>query len=359
MSERVLIQPHLLSPGPIPIAFERSAASQNDYADLRRRLSQRGLFERQYRYYAIQALFTVGLLSATLVLLLAAEALWLKLLAAVLLAFVFTQIGYIGHDAGHRQIFARPWQDDLVLLTVGLLLGISRSWWFDSHNLHHSDPNDLRRDPHTALPALAFSEDQARAKRGIARSLTRFQAVYFFPMLLLQGLGMRIASVGIVAGGKARYPRAEAVGIFVHFLLYAGLLLSALSLWQIGLFVVIHQGLMGLYMGSVFAPNHKGMLIVGSDCELDFLRRQVLTTRNVKPHPLTDIWCGGLNYQVEHHLFPNLPRNKLKEARPIVMAFCNEHSIPYYETGLLQSYAEVTRYLHAAAAPLRSARTRT
>ena len=114
---------------------------------------------------------------------------WLKLAVAVLASFVFTQIGYIGHDAGHRQIFARPWRNDVLGLGVGLLLGVSRSWWVESHNDHHSFPNDLALDPHTAIPTLAFSEDQARAKTGIMRQVTRFQAFYFFPMLLLQDNG--------------------------------------------------------------------------------------------------------------------------------------------------------------------------
>jgi fatty acid desaturase len=139
----------------------------------------------------------------------------------------------------------------------------------------------------------------------------------------------------------------------LHFALYVGLLLLVMPAWQAGVFILVHQGVMGFYMGSVFAPNHKGMLIVEPGMQLDFLRQQVLTTRNIKPHPLTDFLYGGLNYQIEHHLFPNLPRNNLKAAKPIVQAFCAERGIAYYETGVLQSYAEVARYLHEVANPAR------
>lgn len=73
----------------------------------------------------------------------------------------------------------------------------------------------------------------------------------------------------------------------------------------------------------------------------------------IKAHPFTDFWYGGLNYQIEHHLFPNMPRNKLKEAQPIVRAFCKEHAIAYAETSMLQSYREILRFLHQVSAPLR------
>jgi len=111
---------------------------------------------------------------------------------------------------------------------------------------------------------------------------------------------------------------------------------------------------MGFYMGAVFAPNHKGMALIDRDAPVDFLHRQVLTTRNVKPNFLVDYLLGGLNYQIEHHLFPSIPRNKLGQARLIVQKFCHERSIPYRESGLSQSYFEVLRYLHAVVEPLRS-----
>ncbi len=322
----------------------------NEYAELKRLLRQQGLFKRQPAFYAYQAVLIVGLLTVSVGILVLAP-FWAKMLDALLLAFTFTQIGYIGHDAGHRQIFARPFQNDMVGLLVGLLLGASRSWWVEIHNDHHSNPNDLALDPHTAIPAISFTAEQARSKRGFIGRVTRFQAIYFYPMLLFEGLGLRAAGIQYLAGKKAKFRLLEASSIVLHFAAYLALVFSVMSLGQAALFLALHQGIWGLYLGSIFAPNHKGMLVPDTNTDLDFLRLQVLTTRNIKPHPLTDFWCGGLNYQIEHHLFPNLPRNKLKAARLVIMDFCRDHSIPYYETGFLQSYVEVTRYLAKVAAP--------
>jgi fatty acid desaturase len=112
--------------------------------------------------------------------------------------------------------------------------------------------------------------------------------------------------------------------------------------------------LSGLYMASVFAPNHKGMLVVDRTSTLDFLRSQVLTARNITAHPVTDFWYGGLNYQIEHHLFPTVPRTKLRHLQGIIKAFCMEQGIPYYETSIFNSYREILHYLHAISAPLRT-----
>jgi fatty acid desaturase len=124
--------------------------------------------------------------------------------------------------------------------------------------------------------------------------------------------------------------------------------------WATLLFVVVHQAVTGLYLGLVFAPNHKGMEMVDEESMLDPVRAQVLTSRNVKGHPVTDWFYGGLNYQIEHHLFPSMARNRLAEAQKIVRAFCRERNISYHETSVVHSYVEILASLRAAAAPLRS-----
>jgi fatty acid desaturase len=103
-----------------------------------------------------------------------------------------------------------------------------------------------------------------------------------------------------------------------------------------------------LYLGCAFAPNHKGMPILAQDDDTDFLRRQVLTSRNVRGGRLVDVLLGGLNYQIEHHLFPSMPRASLRHARPIVRAHCLQHGLPYVETSLFDSYRQALHHLHTA-----------
>ena len=111
-------------------------------------------------------------------------------------------------------------------------------------------------------------------------------------------------------------------------------------------FLGVQLGVFGFCMGMSFAPNHKGMPILPATARVDFLRRQVMTSRNVVGTRLLDVAMGGLNYQIEHHLFPSMPRPHLRRAAPIVSAYCREHEVPYTRTGLFASYAIVVRYIN-------------
>src|SRR5207244_3453684 len=88
--------------------------------------------------------------------------------------------------------------------------------------------------------------------------------------------------------------------------------------------------------------------------DLDFLRAQVLTSRNIRANWLTDYWYGSLNYQVEHHLFPSMARSKVRRAHNIVRDYCAEIGVPYHETSLIGSFRELLGFLHEVGAPLRA-----
>jgi fatty acid desaturase len=239
------------------------------------------------------------------------------------------------------------------MMHANLLLGMSYAWWVQKHDAHHSNPNQLHHDPDVEILFLAFDEDQAREKRGIARFFVKYQAFFFFPLLLFQAFSLRYGSIDWLVRRRFKHRILEAGLIVAHFALFLTLVFYCLPGWAGVAFLAIHQGFMGLYLGSVFAPNHKGMPVVKSDCQLDYLHQQVLTARNVKGHPLIDFWYGGLNYQIEHHLFPNMPRNLLRKAQPLVKEFCRRHGIAYHETSMARSYKEILQHLHQVSASLR------
>ena len=330
----------------------------NQYAELKRSIKQRGLMTRQPAYFAGKFALTLGMLAVSLGLLLFfASTTWLQLLNAAFLAFVFVQISFLAHDCGHRQFSLRPpWLNDWITLILGnLMLGVSREWWIDKHNEHHGHPNQLDVDPDVDIPLLAFEEDQALGKTGFARFVVKHQAALIFPLSWLQAVSMLRSSIHYLVEKRAKRPLTEASLLVAHYAAYVGLLFYLLEPVQMVVFVAVHRGLYGMFLVSVFAPNHKAMPILEQDRQTDFLRRQVLTSRNVRSHPVTDFWYGGLNYQIEHHLFPGMPRNKLREAQPIVRNFCREHDIDYHQTSVLRSYREILEHLHAVGAPLRRA----
>jgi fatty acid desaturase len=329
----------------------------SEYTQLSRQIKQAGLLDRRRGWYAAKIGSNLLLLAAGWVAFAVIGQSWWQLLTAAYLAIVFTQLAFVGHDAGHRQIFRSRRANDLVgLLHANLLVGISFDWWVGKHNRHHSNPNHEDLDPDISITALAFTPGQASSKHGLVRLIARHQGWLFFPLLLLEAAHLHLASAkAIIRGGHSRANLLEGLLLLIHVTAYLAALLVVLSPLQAVLFLAVQQGLFGLYLGCSFAPNHKGMPTLTQEDELDFLRRQVLTSRNVAGSRLVDFLLGGLNYQIEHHLFPNMPRPNLRCAQPLIRAFCQQHDLPYTEASLFGSYTEAVRHLHAVGAPVRPA----
>jgi fatty acid desaturase len=321
----------------------------SDYAKLSRIVRAAGLLRRRPGYYSVKIAVNLLLLTAGWAAFVLLGRSWWQLLVAVFLAAMFTQTGFIGHDAGHRQISGSKRTDDLLGRIHGnLLIGLSYGWWTDKHRRHHAHPNQLGRDPDIGGRAIALTRGQSRARRGIGSWLAGHQAWLFFPMLLLEGFHLHAAGVRTLLGrrGSTTVKLVDGALLAVHTVGYLAAVLLVLSPVQAVAFVLVQQGLFGVYLGCSFAPNHKGMPVLGEDEKTDFLRRQVITSRNIRGGWLTDLALGGLNYQIEHHLFPSMPRPSLRHAQEPVRAFCARHGIPYRESGFAASYAQVLRHLH-------------
>jgi fatty acid desaturase len=327
----------------------------SEYAVLLRLVKGAGLLDRQRRYYIQKMIVTGGLLFAGSGVFVMLGDSWWQLAVAAFFSFVFAQFGFIGHDAGHRQIFRSSRANYLVgVLHANLLIGLSYGWWVDKHNRHHAHPNHEDRDPDVKINALAFSAGQAANKTGLVRLIARHQRYFFLPLLLLEALQLHLSSVRALSRRSLRNRPAEAALLALHAIGYLSLLFLVLSPLKAVVFLIVQQGLFGLYLGLSFAPNHKGMPMLSADDEADYLRRQVLTSRNVRGGWLVDYLLGGLNYQIEHHLFPSMPRPSLRRSQPLVRAFCRQNGVSYLETSLLGSYAQALRHLHDVGQPLRA-----
>jgi len=340
-----------------------AARTGSDFAELNRRINAAGLLQRRPGYYAVR----LGLVAAAYVggwtAFFLVGASWWTLAVAAALAVVFAQAALVAHDLAHRQVFRTNRPSARAGLVAGnLAIGMSYGYWMTKHTKHHANPNHDDLDPDVGPGVLVWSREAARG-RGF---LTRYQAFFFLPLLSLLGISLKRDSIKALrpkvlpsdalptqaAGdGTVKRPRLEGGLLATHFVLYLSALLTVLGPLQALAFVVVHQALFGIYLGLTFAPNHKGM--PHPDGTEDFLRKQVLTSRNVRGGWLVDIALGGLNHQIEHHLFPAMPTPNLRKAQPIVQAYCAEIGVPYEVTGLIDSYAQAFRHLHDVGAELR------
>jgi len=319
----------------------------SDYAELSTTIKGMGLLERRPGWYWARCLILLAGYAAGLVALFSLGSSPWQLLVAAYFAVLFTQTAFLAHDGAHKQIFVSGTRNEwFSRITGNLLVGLSYGWWMNKHSKHHANPNKIGKDGDIKAGALVFTTEDAVTRTGWRAAAMARQHWFFFPILTLAGLDLHVNAIKAVAGGEAVKARWVEGALLVIRLAGFPLLVALAAGPLMGLaFMGVQLALFGVYMGGSFAPNHKGMAIIPHDLTIDFLRRQTLTSRNISGGPLVWAGMGGLNFQIEHHLFPSMPSVNLRRARPVVRAFCDARGVSYTETTLIESYRRVLRYL--------------
>ncbi|UVJ39309.1 acyl-CoA desaturase [Arthrobacter sp. CJ23] len=321
----------------------------NSYAALLNSVKEAGLLRRRRGFYI--TLFAIlmtawgGAWTGFFLL----DDTWYQLLVAAGMGVVLTQFGFLAHEAAHRQIFASQRMNEWSARVVGTaLVGISYAMWTQKHTRHHGFPNVIDKDPDIHTGTIAFHPQAAMSRRGVMVLVTRKQGWLLFPLLFFLGVSLHVDSLKFLfRRGPVDHRWVEIPVVLLRLALVPVVVFSLLPLGMAFAFLGIQLGVFGFYMGASFAPNHKGMPILPASTRADFLTRQVLTARNIAGGRFMDALMGGLNRQVEHHLFPDMPRPYLHRAAAVVRARCQELDIPYTETSLVASYGIVVRYLNA------------
>ncbi|WP_084626609.1 fatty acid desaturase family protein [Demequina aurantiaca] len=307
-----------------------------------------GLLRRHYAFYigsaAVLTLALGGIITGFILL----GDSWFQLLMAGALGLWLTQAAFLGHEASHRVILdSGPKNDRLGRWISTLAVGISYQWWMNKHSRHHQSPNTKGKDPDIEKDTISFIDEDAQEAKGLIAAITRKQGYLFFPLLTFEGYNLHYRSVAsLFANGTTKQKWTELSLIVAHFVIYLVPVFLFLPLGMAFAFVAVQMAVFGVYMGASFAPNHKGMAIIPADAKVDFFSKQVLTSRNIRGGWFMTILMGGLNYQIEHHLFPNMARPHLAKTRELTMIHCETHDVKYTETGLFQSYGIVIDYLN-------------
>jgi fatty acid desaturase len=327
-------------------ASSARASNREEFTELSQRIRGDGLLGRRGGYYAVKVPATLG---ALLALLLAAVLIgdsWWNLLVAAGLAFMLAQVGFISHDAGHRQVTRRRRGNDAIgLIMANLLSGVSFSWWMNKHNRHHAYTSLEGKDPDIEPGALVYTAEQAKSRGPLGSLFARVQSLTLVPLMSLEAINLHIASVVSIAKKRDRATLLEAGLLLGHAAIFFVAPFLILSPLRALAFVLVTQLLLGLYLGASFLTNHVGMPTLAGGDELGFVRRQVLTSRNLAGSRLVGFLFGGLDSQIEHHLFPTMPRPNLRLARIVVREFCAERRIAYAEQHPLRAYSDIFRHL--------------
>ncbi|WP_251150015.1 acyl-CoA desaturase [Cellulosimicrobium sp. Marseille-Q4280] len=339
-------RPTATGPAPRTSAATRSVA--RDYSVLAKIVRESGLLRRRYTYYWLRMILTLAALVGVWTAIVVVGDSWWQLALAAALSLVLAQLAFLGHDSAHRQIFrSRAWNDWTARVLANGLVGLSHAWWTAKHDAHHAAPNQEGHDPDIKPGVIAFTPAVLASRRGWRGWLARRQGWYFFPLLALEGLHLHVSSVrSVLRRGRVPHRGVEVPVLLARLVLYLVALGLLLPPAVAGAFLAVQLVVFGILLGGAFAPNHKGMPIVPATADVDFLRRQVLMSRNIRGNAVVDLLMGGLNRQVEHHLFPSMPRPNLKRVQPLVREYCSQLGVTYTEVGFFASYRIVVGYLN-------------
>jgi len=339
---------------------------EEGYRELRAQILALGLFKSDPWYYVMKVLSNFLILSISIACVTMSSSMMTHFIGALVLGLFWQQCGWLAHDFLHHQVFRNRTYGNLMGVFIGnVCQGFSVQWWKCKHNIHHAVPNLHESSPQAAdgdpdidtMPFLAWSKTMAKhAKPG--SFFIRWQAYIYFPLLLGARLAWAYQSWTFQFGGtgewamknaeednkKTQHPILEKIGLIVHYLalLY---IMSFMPLLNALMYFFVAETSCGLFLALVFGLGHNGMAVYPADERPDFWKLQVSTTRNIAPNWFVDFFCGGLQYQVDHHLFPMLPRHNLPKVHAMVEAFCKEHDVTYHETDMWVGTCEVLSHL--------------
>ncbi len=323
------------------------AQATKEYLNLRKQVVEAGILERDYLFYSTTTLSDFLGFAFCVYMIVSLSNPVLVAGFSIILAFFTVHIGGLIHDAGHRAIFKSTTLNDIAGSIFAAVITFPFSTWKYKHNAHHASTNVQGEDPDLDIP-FVFTEDEYKEKTGIIKFIRKYQMWLYYPLGSFVSITYRTKAFFYYVQ-HINNPKilVETVIMAIGITLWYVAPFVFFPFWKALLFFVLFNEAAGFFMLNIFAPNHKGMPQLEKKTTLSFLEQQIVTSRNLKGNDLVDYLYIGLNYQIEHHLFPNCPRSKLKKIRPYLIELCKKYDIEYLEMGPIESNIFILKELNA------------
>jgi len=338
-----------------------------DFRQVRQELLRRGLFETNMRYYYKFATWYAFLFTFALWLSLCTDSVAARLLGAAVMGLFWQQLAGFGHDSGHSGVTHNFHTDHFLGSALAALMGISTCWWKRNHNTHHVTCNSVEHDPDIQhMPILAVTPkvfdkpfwstyyDKWVHMDGVARFLVSKQQFVFYPMMALARFNLYAQSWILLLGKERLHYRKLEIGALLVFASWLIAVVLAQPTWLLSVaWVLVSHGVGGLLHVQIVIshwPMETYHNHAYNDASDEWYITQLKTTMNVDTPPLLDFVHIGLQFQIEHHLFPRVPRHNLRKARELVQEVAKKHKLPYHEPGFFQANLETLQALASTAA---------
>ncbi len=270
----------------------------------------------------------------------------LRALGAVIAVLGMITVGTNSHTSSHRGTSDRQWLNEgLTFFGYPVFLGLAAtSWWHRHVVMHHPAPNVVGVDGDSDLfPWFALTRDEIDQTSGWQRFYFDKLQFWVFPFALLaNSFNMQVNGWRHVArclrdpARRTRHHFIDVGCLVAHYALWFGVPLMFFSWQVVVLSYVARMALMSYAMYAMLAPGHypaEAARLKADHRKADFVVLQAASSVNFEGGILASMTASGLQYQVEHHLFPTLSHVYYPKVAPMVREFCARHQLPYHSMG--------------------------
>jgi len=328
-------------PAPASVMKERGYNGKEElsrgYAKLRQELKEEGFFDPAPGHIAYRVAEVVAMHLIGGYFFMYGSSFGMQAFGLLVLGIVSGRCGWLMHEGGHYSLTGNIQKDRFLQIVIyGVGCGMSAAWWRNQHNKHHATPQKLKHDVDLdTLPLVAFNaEIAAKAKHPLLKLWLKYQALVFCPVsCLLVALGWQyyLHPRHIL---RTKRVHTEGLSVAIRHALFYGILCSGMTWGQsIGTYLA-YNCVASSYIFSQFALSHSHLPVSGADEYLHWVEYAAGHTINVNGgnwffDQCVDWWMEYLNYQIEHHLFPEMPQFRHPETSKRVKKFFAEHNIKY------------------------------
>ena len=333
----------------------------DDITRLRQELKQRGWDRKATGRVLFELVLHVGVALSGITLFIISDSIFVGACAMVLSTAGSMGVGTNSHTSSHYGTSNKKWANELLtFFGFPVVLGLSASYWRYMHVIrHHPAPNVIGMDmDHDLMPWFCLIEKEINELTGLRRFYhERLQWAVFPFALAVNGFTFQIAGWRYLLT-VLRNPRQrkklhwiDLGALLSHFVIWLAAPMILFSATDVLLFYLLRIGLMGYAMFAVLAPGHypaEAVCLAKDHEEQDSLLRLTSTTLNFRTGFLGRFICSGLEYQIEHHLFPRLSHVHYRKMSNLLKEFCRRYGYPYRTLGWDQA---VWRSLSVLGAP--------
>ncbi len=267
---------------------------------------------------------------------------WNPILLGLFLTLLFTRAVFVSHDILHLQYFKdKKLSFKISYLFSAIILSNSSSWWDYKHNVnHHTWCNVVEKDEDIRALDGAFTPNN----KGDSAFIRKYKHIIFWGSMFFMYPAFIAQSYSFVLKRKLY---GEFALMLLHWPIIWGSIFYLLPFSSaIVVFITLYITL-SAWLAFGFITNHLGCEVFDLEegKKLSWMEMQMRGSRSLKGGLFVHWFYGGLNTQIEHHLFPKAPRFNLLKVQAITKEFAQKHKIKYFETTPIQAYVQINHAL--------------